>query len=147
VTLSDPLYPFHIADLMRTGLRDRQDRADPQRIKQVLLNLLSNGIKYNHAGGSVSLSYEKTPEGRLRIQVSDTGRGIPLERMGLVFTPFERLGAEQMGVEGTGLGLALSRRLVEAMGGTLGVDSVVGRGSTFWVELAVPGGPSEPERV
>ncbi len=121
--------------------------ADHQRIKQVLLNLLSNGIKYNHAGGTVSLSYEKTPEGRLRIHVRDTGPGIPLERMERLFTPFERLGAEQAGVEGTGLGLALSRRLVEAMGGNLGVDSAVGRGSTFWVELAVPGGPAERDGV
>jgi len=111
--------------------------ADRQRLKQVLLNLLANAVKYNRKGGTVVLSYDETPQGRLRINVTDTGPGIPPERMDRLFTPFERLGAEQTGAEGTGLGLVLSRRLVETMGGTMGAESTVGRGSTFWVELAL----------
>lgn len=110
--------------------------ADRQRFKQVLLNLISNAIKYNRPGGGVTVSYEEVTPGRLRIKVSDTGPGIPQDKMHRLFAPFDRLGAEQREVEGTGLGLALSKRLVEAMGGTLGVESVEGQGSTFWVELA-----------
>jgi PAS domain S-box-containing protein len=108
--------------------------ADRQRVKQVLLNLLSNGVKYNKVGGDVVLSY-KILQDRARVLVTDTGPGIPPDKQGRLFIPFERLGTVQGGVEGTGLGLALSKRLTEAMGGTIGVDSVVGRGSTFWVDL------------
>ncbi len=115
--------------------------ADRQRLKQVLLNLLSNAVKYNRRRGTVALSFENMPAGRLRIKVSDTGPGIAPERLERLFIPFERLGAEQSGVEGTGLGLALSKRLVEAMGGTLGVESMPGQGSTFWVELALAENP------
>ena len=117
------------------GLSDRFIFVDRQRLKQVLLNLLSNAVKYNRPGGAVTLSYAEVEGGRLRVNVSDTGLGIPPDRLGQLFTPFERLGAEQTGIEGTGLGLALSKRLVEAMRGTMGVDSTVGRGSTFWVEF------------
>jgi len=115
--------------------------ADRQRLKQILLNLLGNGIKYNREGGTVSISCARPVPGRMRIQVTDTGPGIPNELFGLLFTPFERLGAEQTTVEGTGIGLALSRRLAEVMGGTLEVESTVGRGSTFWVEFPVVEGP------
>jgi hypothetical protein len=101
------------------------------------LNLLSNAVKYNRDGGRVRLTCEDVPDGRLRIKVSDTGAGIRPEKLQLLFQPFERLGAEQTGVEGTGLGLVLSRGLAEAMGGSLGVESEVDRGSTFWVELAL----------
>ncbi len=124
-------------DAEAADIPDRHILADRQRIKQVLLNLLSNAVKYNHPGGTVSLSYGETPEGRLRISVRDTGPGIPPEQMERLFIPFDRLGAEQTGVEGTGLGLTLSKRLVELMDGTLGVDSTVGQGSTFWVEMAL----------
>jgi CheY-like chemotaxis protein/anti-sigma regulatory factor (Ser/Thr protein kinase) len=117
------------------GLPNRFVVADRQRLKQVLLNLLSNAVKYNRKGGVASLSFEEMPEGRLRIKVHDTGPGIAPEKLERVFTPFERLGAEQTGIEGTGLGLALSKRLSEVMGGTLGLESAVGRGSTFWIEL------------
>jgi PAS domain S-box-containing protein len=120
-------------------------RADRQRLKQVLLNLLSNAIKYNREGGVVTLACEDRPEGnRVRLRVVDMGPGISPERLARLFTPFDRLGAEATGVEGTGLGLALSRALAEAMGGALSVVSEVGRGSTFWVELDRAESP-EPE--
>ncbi|HEX4834859.1 MAG TPA: PAS domain S-box protein [bacterium] len=127
------------------GVPDRFVWADRQRLKQVLLNLLSNAVKYNRKGGLVALAYEVILGDRLRIKVSDTGPGIAPERLERLFIPFERLGAEQTAIEGTGLGLALSKRLVEVMGGTLGVDSIVDRGSTFWVELALAEGPVAEE--
>jgi len=108
---------------------------DLQRLKQVLLNLLSNAVKYNVDGGSVRLRCGLGTADRLRISVSDTGRGIPPDRLGQLFEPFERLGAEQDSEEGTGLGLALSKGLVEAMGGAIGVEPANGIGSTFWIEL------------
>jgi two-component system, sensor histidine kinase and response regulator len=109
--------------------------ADRQRLQQVLLNLLSNAVKYNQEGGVVGAAIEAAASDRVRLVVTDTGDGIPPEMMARLFTPFDRLGAEQSAVDGTGLGLALSKRLVEAMGGTLQAESVVGRGTTFTVEL------------
>ena len=116
-------------------------RADRQRLAQILLNLLSNGVKYNRPGGSVRVTWEDG-DGCLRIGIHDTGRGIAPERMEELFVPFARLGAEETGVEGTGLGLALSHRLAEAMDGTLTAESEPGRGSTFWLELPVADDPS-----
>jgi signal transduction histidine kinase/CheY-like chemotaxis protein len=115
--------------------------ADRQRLKQILLNLIGNGIKYNRQGGSVSLSCFQPVRGTLRIQVTDTGPGISPDQFHLLFQPFERLGAEQTSVPGTGVGLALSRGLAEAMGGTLDVESTPGRGSTFWVEFPIVENP------
>jgi len=123
------------------GACDQHVFADRQRIKQILLNLLGNGIKYNRDGGTVSISCSQPTPGRLRIQVTDTGPGIPKEQFGLLFTPFERLGAEQSTIEGTGIGLALSRRLAEVMGGTVDVESTIGRGSTFYVEFPIVEAP------
>jgi signal transduction histidine kinase/ActR/RegA family two-component response regulator len=108
--------------------------ADRQRFKQVLLNLLSNGVKYTPQFGQVAVSYYESGD-NIRITVSDTGPGIPANKRERLFMPFERLGAEQSNVEGTGLGLALSQRLMQAMGGSIGVDSTAERGSKFWIEL------------
>src|SRR5690606_8653303 len=98
--------------------------ADQQRLKQVLLNLLSNAIKYNRPGGSVRIHHEVRPEGVLRISVTDTGRGLTEEARARLFTPFERFDAEAAGIQGTGLGLSLSKGLVEAMGGEIGAEGV-----------------------
>jgi PAS domain S-box-containing protein len=121
-------------------------QADRQRLTQVLLNLLSNAVKYNRPGGRVWLGCEKMEANgarSLRISVSDAGIGIPRDSMGELFTPFARLGAEQTAVEGTGLGLALSLRLVQAMNGTLEAESTVGEGSTFTIELPLVDSPLE----
>lgn len=117
-------------------------RADRQRLRQVLLNLLSNAVKFDHKGGQVTVEVTSAGEERLRVSVSDTGRGIAPDALARLFVPFERLGAEGDGIEGTGLGLALSLRLVEAMGGTIGVQSTPGEGSTFWVELFTTNAPA-----
>jgi signal transduction histidine kinase len=108
--------------------------ADPQRLKQVVINLLSNAIKYNRPNGRAQLAVEEM-DGAARISVSDTGSGIDESAIRKLFVPFERLDAAGRGIEGVGLGLALSRSLMKAMGGTLDVESVVGEGSTFWIEL------------
>lgn len=110
--------------------------ADRQRLKQVILNLLSNAIKYNRPGGSVTVSCRKGGDGSSRIEVTDAGPGIAPENLERLFAPFDRIdAARDSDVEGSGLGLALSKRLVEAMGGILGVQSELDRGSTFWLEL------------
>jgi len=121
--------------------------ADPHRLKQVLLNLVSNAIKYNHEGGTVTVHWEAGKGGNTRLMVTDTGVGIPAAKFGRLFSPFDRLGAETTEVAGTGLGLALSKQLVEAMGGAIGAESTAGEGSTFWVDLppALPLVQAEPE--
>ena len=115
---------------------------DRQRLKQILLNLLSNAVKYNRVGGSVHLTCEPVPDERLRITVTDTGLGIPPDAVERLFIPFERVASQQSAIEGTGLGLPLSKRLAEAMGGTLELTSNP-QGSTFWVELPLVEGPVE----
>jgi len=117
------------------GVADVHVAADRQRLLQVLLNLLSNAVKYNRDGGSVELRVERT-EARVRVTVADTGAGIRPEDIGRVFVPFDRLGAEKTGVQGTGVGLTLSKHLVEQMGGALTVSSVPGAGSAFTIELS-----------
>ena len=117
------------------GLEGAAVRADRVRLKQVLLNLLSNAIKYNREGGSVKLAVAARNEQWLQIRVTDTGPGIPAERLQELFQPFNRLDAENSAIEGTGIGLTITRRLIEMMGGTVDVESEVGVGSTFWVEL------------
>ena len=108
---------------------------DEQRVRQILLNLLSNAIKYNHEGGQVVISTKETAAGKLRIHVTDTGPGISPEGIARLFVPFERLEQQYGEVEGTGLGLVVSKRITEAMGSVLGVESVVGRGTTFWIDV------------
>jgi PAS domain S-box-containing protein len=115
--------------------------ADRQRLLQVLLNLLSNAVKYNHRGGTVAVVATTAPDEHIRIDVVDTGAGIRPEDLGRVFDPFDRLGAEKTSVQGTGVGLTLSKHLVERMGGTLTVVSEHGVGSTFTVELAAVEAP------
>ena len=127
-----------------SGDEDACALADAQRLKQVILNLVSNAVKYNRRGGQASVVVAGENDGRVRIVVEDQGEGLHADAMAKLFTPFERLDAAQRGIEGTGLGLPVSRGLVEAMGGTLGVTSVPGSGSQFWVELtaaAIEAGP------
>lgn len=139
----------------RASLAGQCVLADPQRLAQVLLNLGSNAVKYNHRGGSVTFSARVIEQDRLRVEVTDTGVGIPSERYEELFIPFSRLGAEHSGIEGTGVGLALSKSLVQSMGGSIGMLPASGGGSTFWIELQrtqnalpresrdVPGAPTE----
>jgi CheY-like chemotaxis protein len=109
--------------------------ADRTRVKQILINLLSNAIKYNRVGGRVDIEYIVNPSGRIRICVKDTGEGLTPEKLTQLFQPFNRLGKEAGVEEGTGIGLMVSKRLVELMGGEIGVASTVGVGSVFWIEL------------
>lgn len=117
-------------------------RADRDRLSEILLNLVANGIKYGGSGGRVVLRAEAESD-RVRIEVSDRGPGIDPERLGEIFLPFERAGAEESGTEGHGLGLSLSQKLAEAMGGELGVRSALGEGSTFFLTLQRCMDPSE----
>ena len=114
--------------------------ADHTRIKQVLINLLSNAIKYNRQRGTVVLTCSAAAPDRIRLGVRDTGAGLPADKLAGLFEPFNRLGQEAAAEEGTGIGLVVSKRLVELMGGAIGVESTVGVGSEFWIEL----GAAEP---
>ncbi len=109
--------------------------ADRTRLKQVLINLLSNAIKYNQENGTVVVECSIGEQERIRVSIRDTGAGLPPDMLAQLFQPFNRLGQERSAVEGTGIGLVMSKRLVELMGGTIGVESTVGSGSVFWFEL------------
>ncbi len=110
--------------------------ADRTRLKQVLLNLLSNAVKYNRESGAVVVTCEQVAANRLRLSVQDTGAGLDAEQVASLFQPFNRLGQEGGSQEGTGIGLVVTKRLVELMGGDIGVTSSPGVGSVFWIELA-----------
>ena len=112
-------------------------RADHTRLKQVLLNLLSNAVKYNRKNGSITLTVTVMDNDMLRISVADTGLGIPEDQKEKLFQPFERLGYESSEIEGTGIGLTITRELVRLMHGEIGFESEVGKGSTFWVDIPV----------
>ncbi len=122
LTFPPPTIPFHV-------------RGDWTRVKQVMMNLLSNAIKYNHAGGAVIVQCVMSRVDRVRVTVMDTGVGLSEEQLGQLFQPFNRLGRESSSEEGTGIGLVVTKQLVELMGGAIGVDSSVGAGSVFWFEL------------
>ena len=115
--------------------------ADRTRVKQVLINLLSNAIKYNRARGTVEVTCGASSAKRIRISVHDTGEGLSPEKLAQLFQPFNRLGQEASSAEGTGIGLVVSKQLVELMGGEIGVESTVGVGSMFWFELNVADEP------
>jgi PAS domain S-box-containing protein len=126
-------------------------KADRTRVKQVLINLLFNAVKYNRSGGTVAVECAASAPGAIHISVRDTGEGLAPEQLAQLFQPFNRLGKEAGAEEGTGIGLVVTKRLVELMGGTIGAESTVGVGSVFWVELALTPAPQlatrEAERV
>ncbi len=111
--------------------------ADRMRLKEVIVNLLSNAIKYNKKSGEISISCKKLNESNVRISVEDTGVGISEENQKNIFEPFNRLGAEYSDIEGTGIGLTISKQLMELMNGEIGLKSTVGKGSTFWIDCPV----------
>jgi PAS domain S-box-containing protein len=116
--------------------------ADRTRVKQILINLLSNAIKYNRARGAVIVECAASSPERIRISVKDTGSGLSTDKLAQLFQPFNRLGQEAGGEEGTGIGLVMTKRLVELMGGVIGVKSDIGVGSVFWVELVLAAEPN-----
>jgi CheY-like chemotaxis protein len=116
-------------------------KADRTRVKQVLINLLSNAIKYNQVGGSVLVECSASTSQRIRVSVTDTGAGLSAEKLAQLFRPFSRVGQETSADAGAGIGLVVTKRLVELMGGAIGVASTVGEGSVFWIELVVAAAP------
>jgi len=133
---------FHMESLAQLHVM-----ADPLQLNSVLINLLSNAVKYNRPQGWIFVGARTTAEGTVRIEIRDTGFGIPDRLAEAAFEPFNRLGAEGTQIEGTGLGLSITKRLVQMMAGTLGFESVPGEGCTFWVELPGAPDPLRPQPV
>src|SRR5438132_4480834 len=139
IDLIRPLAAERKIEIKRTPLLESSSPsvlADRQRFKQVLLNLLSNAVKYNRPAGRIIVDLVPQPEERFRISVIDEGPGIPHDKRARLFSPFDRLGAENSKTQGTGLGLALSKRLTEAMGGTIG-EGGPAMGACFWIEFPI----------
>src|ERR1700733_6607231 len=135
VSLCAPLAAGHSLTVTVDAGDELWARADARRLKQVLLNLISNAIKYNRPGGSITVRARPDGGDGVRIDVVDSGAGMTFQQLSRLFQPFERLDAPLRGIEGNGLGLAVSRALVEAMGGTIDVASTPGAGSVFSVRL------------
>ena len=112
-------------------------RTDRSRLLQILLNLLSNAIKYNRTGGRVTLEAEEVKNGFLRIRITDTGPGIPKSKHAGLFEPFNRLGREAGEIEGTGIGLTITKQIIELLGGEIGIESEAGAGASFWIDLPI----------
>jgi len=110
---------------------------DPLRFKQIVFNLISNAIKYNEPNGSVVVSFEKLGDSKIRLGVKDTGHGIPDNKKDKIFKPFERFDMNSEHIEGTGIGLSISQKLIELMNGSIGFESVTGKGSFFYVDVPV----------
>ncbi len=128
---------IHVEDCLQSAAA----RVDGMRLRQILVNYLSNAVKYNCDGGHILISCDPPQHNRVRLSVTDTGAGIAAEELPRLFQPFDRLGAKARGIEGTGIGLALSKQLAELMDATVGADSTVGKGSTFWIDLPLAVAP------
>ncbi len=137
LTMVEPLAEKRRIEIVRNYDKKKHSRlvTDALRYKQVLFNLLSNAVKYNKTGGTITVSFHISSPNMARVTVTDTGEGLSPDRLGDLFQPFNRLGKEAGAVEGAGIGLAITKDLVEMMGGNIGCDSEEGRGSTFWFEL------------
>lgn len=137
IKIVQPLINQHHITLINDCRNDMLMLADRTRLRQVLVNLLSNSAKYNSRDGVIHIDCNCHTDNTLRLAITDTGVGIAADKLSNLFQPFERLGAENTNVDGTGIGLALSKQLAELMGGHIGVDSTPGEGSTFWVDLPI----------
>lgn len=145
INLIKPLADARAITINTSQFANLTVKADKTRLKQIVLNLLSNAVKYNRQNGKIVINVYAIDKEFLKIEISDTGVGIPPNRTHEVFQPFNRLNAEQSGIEGSGVGLPVTKRLTELMGGRIGVKSDIGQGSTFWIELPSDALITDPE--